>query len=155
MQYHISNTKPIWYTHEETTLPKAGRGSRFLDKYLKLMLLEMARWYPGFQGKCNLIEVNQQKRIFSPQLQQLSNLIGKRFVQSQARLARPSMPRGTWAGGKCGSWASGDLQLLAFCPARDHLVSFPLMTILVGQGHISKVVVVAQIFKAQPCHSCW
>ena len=97
----------------------------------------------------------------------------KRFVQSQARLARPSTPTGIWAGGKCGSWASDDLQPLANCwcwwyvmmtarwlmredlSSQDHLVSFTLLTILIGQGHISKVVVVAQIFKAHPCHSYW
>ena len=33
-------------------------------------------------------------------------------------------------------------------PSQDHLVSFPMLTILTGQGHISKVVVVAQIFKS-------
>ena len=32
-------------------------------------------------------------------------------------------------------------------PSQDHIVSFPMLTILTGQGHISKVVVVAQIFK--------
>ena len=39
--------------------------------------------------------------------------------------------------------------------AEHHLVSFTLLTILIGQGHISKVVIVAQIFKAHPYHSYW
>ena len=39
--------------------------------------------------------------------------------------------------------------------AEHHLVSFTLLTILIGQGHISKVVIVAQIFKAHPYHSHW
>ena len=39
--------------------------------------------------------------------------------------------------------------------AEHHLVSFTLLTILIGQGHISKVVVVAQIFKADSYHSHW
>ena len=39
--------------------------------------------------------------------------------------------------------------------SQDHLVSFILLTILIGQGHISKVVFVAQIFKAHPYHSYW
>ena len=29
-------------------LQEAGLCSRYLDKYLKLMLVEMAHWYPGF-----------------------------------------------------------------------------------------------------------
>ena len=33
-------------------------------------------------------------------------------------------------------------------PSQDHIVNFPMLTILTGQGHISKVVVVAQIFKS-------
>ena len=36
-------------------LQEAGLGSRYLDKYLKLMLLEMARWYPGLRKKTNII----------------------------------------------------------------------------------------------------
>ena len=33
-------------------------------------------------------------------------------------------------------------------PSQDHLVSFHLLTILTGQGHISKVVVISQISKS-------
>lgn len=33
-------------------------------------------------------------------------------------------------------------------PSQDHLVSFPMLTILTGQGHISKVVVLSQVSKS-------
>merc|ERR1712001_647931 len=40
-------------------------------------------------------------------------------------------------------------------PSQDRRVSFHLLTILTGQSHISKVVVLSQVSKAQLCHSYW